>query len=1251
MATIQELESFKMSDAVKFHKELNPQLWEDHKLDPEVRDQLLLIAEDFVEYLGLDNLKVEDVTISGSNAAYSYTPHSDLDLHILVDFNELPNNEVYQELFTAKKTLYNDAHDISVHGVPVELYVQDTNNPVHSLGEYSIVHDRWIRIPKKRRANYDEAATKAKYEKLGDLIEIALKSKDPKRVADTIALVKRYRKSGLDKHGEFGPENLAYKAVRKQGLVQALYDLKAQLHGEKLSIEEDTGSIADMIKSSLGLKQFIVTEKNNDLYLDSIIVDKKDQNKGLGTKALEQLISYADQTGKRIILTPGLPNKEHGTTSRNRLVKFYKKFGFKENKGRSIDFAMGAGKMYRDPKGQLQEKEHKLLNKPTLTVGELAEKHGVSRMDIATQLDKGIKVELEHTKDKSVAREIALDHLAEDPKYYDKLASVELEEQQLDETVEENQIVNVVSNIAAAQIAKVMKAKESKLLALLDGGLSPKEKLELFGVKVKDLNVPNVNDPLLKKLFNILYIKVNSQVDFYDDPSAPKTLGGYYDGDYTVELFFPAIEYVAGKRESQLKSEIASTLAHEIQHAIDDYKSENAVYAGSNISPAKDMQGYLKLPYEVNARFQEATMDIAKYIAMPKNDGSKTTQADLPELIRYAFEKNRLDKIYEKNQKEYKRLLTRAYKFFDAEMKAPKKATPIPQNIAKRALAWILGKQTKEINESVAYHVTPTRNLRSIMKNGLRPQIGDRSSQLDGEVEGIFLFPSLGDVEAAVSSWLGDEFDEDEELSLLAVDITGLEDNIVQGADYETIVNTTISPDRIKVDDSLLLEASGYIPSTKEKNDPRFKTALTVDIKPDSIKKNAKAFNWKTSRAGIPPQARADGKINENVSQKSGSVSHALVNEFLSTRTNNERRFYAIRDNCGPAASDMRNWLENTKGIKTKRVRGEFVADDVVSKKADFTPDMKKEFISAGLDWNSPEDRYNFIKNNPKYATEWKKIPHYWLTDESGEIYDPTGYIQFINPGLATDLNKRRYIPESQARPDGKIAEDLMREWKSFLAEDQEQQELFPGYDEKHRQERLNAWLGKSQAVTANYKPKVLYHATTKHFDQFRAQNKGFASALGMTFEVDRSGIFLAENPKFAAEYIEDEYGAYKENAVIIPVYLSAQYTFVLTDSGLSPMLNDEALVEEFKEHDIDLRSIYYHVYEDQRWELFDGPEGEEFVANLKKLGYDSAYMYEDSRHLGRNGVWVAFEPSQVKAITNRGSFSPDDPRLMKENG
>lgn len=40
------------------------------------------------------------------------------------------------------------------------------------------------------------------------------------------------------------------------------------------------------------------------------------------------------------------------------------------------------------------------------------------------QLRRGTKVEMEHTTDPSVAREIAMDHLAEDPDYYKKLATI-----------------------------------------------------------------------------------------------------------------------------------------------------------------------------------------------------------------------------------------------------------------------------------------------------------------------------------------------------------------------------------------------------------------------------------------------------------------------------------------------------------------------------------------------------------------------------------------------------------------------------------------------------------------------------------------------------------------------------------------------------------------------------------------------------------------------------------------------------------
>lgn len=48
--------------------------------------------------------------------------------------------------------------------------------------------------------------------------------------------------------------------------------------------------------------------------------------------------------------------------------------------------------------------------------------------ELKIQLNKGIKVELEHTKDKKIAKEIAMDHLWEDPSYYSKLKKIENKE-------------------------------------------------------------------------------------------------------------------------------------------------------------------------------------------------------------------------------------------------------------------------------------------------------------------------------------------------------------------------------------------------------------------------------------------------------------------------------------------------------------------------------------------------------------------------------------------------------------------------------------------------------------------------------------------------------------------------------------------------------------------------------------------------------------------------------------------------------
>jgi hypothetical protein len=60
-----------------------------------------------------------------------------------------------------------------------------------------------------------------------------------------------------------------------------------------------------------------------------------------------------------------------------------------------------------------------------LSLNDIAEKHGVSIDMMVAEFKKGIAVEMEHTTDREVAKEITLDHLFEDPKYYDKLKKVE----------------------------------------------------------------------------------------------------------------------------------------------------------------------------------------------------------------------------------------------------------------------------------------------------------------------------------------------------------------------------------------------------------------------------------------------------------------------------------------------------------------------------------------------------------------------------------------------------------------------------------------------------------------------------------------------------------------------------------------------------------------------------------------------------------------------------------------------------------
>lgn len=260
---IRDIEDFRLGDAVEFHSELNPLLFTDEKLQKDVRDQLMIIAHDFVDFMGIQVPKVVDVRLYGSNAAYTYTKHSDIDLHILVDMTEVTNDSVYLELFNSKKKLYNETMKITVRGLPVELYMQDSRDVVKSLGDYSVLNDDWVKMPRRSSASLDDHATREKFKRLVILAELALRSSDVRLVEDLLSTIRRYRQAGLEEGGEFSAENASFKALRSRGILDKLYDHKDRLKGQSLSIDEQIDETVNMSPYKDAIKNSVSPKRKN----------------------------------------------------------------------------------------------------------------------------------------------------------------------------------------------------------------------------------------------------------------------------------------------------------------------------------------------------------------------------------------------------------------------------------------------------------------------------------------------------------------------------------------------------------------------------------------------------------------------------------------------------------------------------------------------------------------------------------------------------------------------------------------------------------------------------------------------------------------------------------------------------------------------------------------------------------------------------------------------------------------------------
>lgn len=226
---------------IQQHEELNSKFWNGEELKPEVRMIILKNAVAFLKNLSLPDLRVEDIVLTGSLANYNYTDESDLDIHILVDFKKVDNNEdLVKEFFLAKKSEWNESKEITIYDHEVETVVEDTNENNHWSAAYSVYKDEWLRKPLRKMVELNKHEIQLKASGFMNSIEKLEKEKDAEKGIVLVDKLKnklrKMRSAGLRKEGEYSVENLTYKVLRATGYIDKLKQLKNKFTIDDLSL-------------------------------------------------------------------------------------------------------------------------------------------------------------------------------------------------------------------------------------------------------------------------------------------------------------------------------------------------------------------------------------------------------------------------------------------------------------------------------------------------------------------------------------------------------------------------------------------------------------------------------------------------------------------------------------------------------------------------------------------------------------------------------------------------------------------------------------------------------------------------------------------------------------------------------------------------------------------------------------------------------------------------------------------------------
>ena len=244
-----EISNYKFNTKLLKPKEsLFPKFWKNNLnsgLNPIVARNLTQIAEKVVESLEID-IEPKDFIITGSIASYNWHELSDIDLHILFDFEEINEDfNLVKKMLDQIRINWNKTHNIKIAGKEVEIYFQHAYEPHKANGIWSLTLEKWLANPVRLDPEIDLYNTEKKAEGIAQLIDHLSELYNDKKFNESYKFSKkikskivRMRQSGLASEGIYSPENLAFKMLRNSGLLGKLSSIKIGSYDKMMSIQE-----------------------------------------------------------------------------------------------------------------------------------------------------------------------------------------------------------------------------------------------------------------------------------------------------------------------------------------------------------------------------------------------------------------------------------------------------------------------------------------------------------------------------------------------------------------------------------------------------------------------------------------------------------------------------------------------------------------------------------------------------------------------------------------------------------------------------------------------------------------------------------------------------------------------------------------------------------------------------------------------------------------------------------------------------